>query len=69
MDISKITPERIANLDESIEYLKTDYMNLYFMHRDNPDVPAGGVPGCPRRGKTARQNPVLRSVQAGLCRG
>ena len=42
MDISKITPERVAkDLDESIEYLKTDYIDLYFMHRDNPDVPAG----------------------------
>lgn len=41
MDISKVTPERVRkDLDESIEYLKTDYIDLYFLHRDNPDVPA-----------------------------
>mgnify|MGYP000023242404 FL=1 len=42
MDLSKITPERVKkDLEESIEYLKTDYIDLYFLHRDNPDVPVG----------------------------
>ena len=28
-------------LTESLERLKTDYVDVYFMHRDNPDVPVG----------------------------
>ena len=28
-------------LDQSLERLKTDYVDVYFMHRDNPDIPVG----------------------------
>lgn len=28
-------------LDQSLERLKTDYIDVYFMHRDNPDIPVG----------------------------
>ena len=28
-------------LSQSLERLKTDYIDIYFMHRDNPDVPVG----------------------------
>lgn len=28
-------------LDETLERLGTDYVDVYFMHRDNPDVPVG----------------------------
>ena len=35
-------PEVIARqLDESLERLGTDHVDVYFMHRDNPDVPVG----------------------------
>jgi predicted dehydrogenase/aryl-alcohol dehydrogenase-like predicted oxidoreductase len=35
-------PDRIARqLDASLERLKTDYVDVYFMHRDNPDIPVG----------------------------
>ncbi|WMT85777.1 aldo/keto reductase [Pelagibacterium sp. 26DY04] len=35
-------PETIAKqLDISLEKLKTDYVDIYFMHRDNLDVPVG----------------------------
>jgi predicted dehydrogenase/aryl-alcohol dehydrogenase-like predicted oxidoreductase len=35
-------PDMIARqLDQSLERLKTDYVDAYFMHRDNPDVPVG----------------------------
>lgn len=35
-------PDVIAKqLDVSLERLKTDYVDVYFMHRDNPDVPVG----------------------------
>ncbi len=35
-------PDVIATqLDESLERLQTDYVDIYFMHRDNPDIPVG----------------------------
>jgi predicted dehydrogenase/aryl-alcohol dehydrogenase-like predicted oxidoreductase len=35
-------PDMIAKqLDQSLERLKTDYVDAYFMHRDNSDVPVG----------------------------
>ncbi|MFK3780402.1 aldo/keto reductase [Agrobacterium sp. NPDC089420] len=35
-------PDMIAKqLDQSLGRLKTDYVDAYFMHRDNPDVPVG----------------------------
>lgn len=35
-------PDMIAKqLDQSLERLKTDYVDVYFMHRDNFDVPVG----------------------------
>jgi len=35
-------PDMIAKqLDQSLDRLKTDYVDVYFMHRDNPDVPVG----------------------------
>jgi predicted dehydrogenase/aryl-alcohol dehydrogenase-like predicted oxidoreductase len=35
-------PETIGKqFDQSLERLRTDYVDIYFMHRDNPDVPVG----------------------------
>jgi predicted dehydrogenase/aryl-alcohol dehydrogenase-like predicted oxidoreductase len=35
-------PDVIAKqLDESLERLKTDYVDVYFMHRDNTEIPVG----------------------------
>ncbi|AUX77082.1 aldo/keto reductase [Sinorhizobium fredii] len=35
-------PDVIAKqLDQSLERLRIDYVDVYFMHRDNPDVPVG----------------------------
>jgi predicted dehydrogenase len=37
-----VYPDVIATqLDQSLERLRTDYVDIYFMHRDNPDVPVG----------------------------
>jgi len=37
-----VYPDQIAKqLGESLERLKTDYVDLYFMHRDNEEVPVG----------------------------
>lgn len=35
-------PDQISKqLTESLERLKTDYVDVYFMHRDNPEIPVG----------------------------
>lgn len=35
-------PDVIARqLDQTLERLRTDHVDVYFMHRDNPDVPVG----------------------------
>ncbi|MFK0166735.1 aldo/keto reductase [Rhizobium sp. NPDC090279] len=35
-------PDMIAKqLDQSLNRLKTDYVDIYFMHRDNTDIPVG----------------------------
>ncbi|GHA36645.1 oxidoreductase [Devosia pacifica] len=37
-----VYPDVIAKqLTQSLERLQTDYIDVYFMHRDNPDVPVG----------------------------
>jgi len=37
-----VYPDVIATqLDQSLERLKTDHLDVYCMHRDNPDVPVG----------------------------
>ena len=37
-----VYPDIIAKqLTQSLERLQTDYVDIYFMHRDNPDVPVG----------------------------
>ncbi len=39
--IARATPKDIRrDLDESLLYLNTDYIDLYFYHRDNPEIPA-----------------------------
>jgi aryl-alcohol dehydrogenase-like predicted oxidoreductase len=40
----RVTPEDIAaDLHESLERLRTDYIDLYVLHRDDPEVPVGPI--------------------------
>ena len=46
-EISRVTPENIVkDLGESLEHLDTDYVDLYFLHRDNTAVPVGELLDC-----------------------
>lgn len=39
--ISRATPKDVQkDLEESLQYLNTDYIDLYFYHRDNSEIPA-----------------------------
>lgn len=51
--ISRLTPEDIEkDMNESLERLNTDYVDLYFLHRDNKDVPVGEVLDCLEKART-----------------
>jgi len=46
-EISRVTPEQIRiDLDESLDYLQTDYIDLYMLHRDNPALPVSEIMDC-----------------------
>ena len=47
MDVSRVTPECIVqDIAESLDYLQTDYIDLYFLHRDDPSVPVAELLDC-----------------------
>lgn len=47
MDISRVWPKDIRkDLDESLIYLNTNYIDLYFLHRDDPNVPVSQIIDC-----------------------
>lgn len=35
--------ELLTDLNESLAYLSTDYIDLYFLHRDDPSIPVGEI--------------------------
>ena len=42
MECSRVDVHSLReDVEESLRCLKTDYIDLYFLHRDNPQVPAG----------------------------
>lgn len=46
MSVSRVTPDDIrTDIDESLKALQTDYIDLYFLHRDNAGIPAGDLLG------------------------
>lgn len=43
-EIKRVTPDAInKDLEESLKLLQTDYIDLYFLHRDDPDVPVEDI--------------------------
>ena len=46
MDISRVSPAEITHdLYQSLERLQTGYIDLYWLHEDDPDVPVGELLG------------------------
>ena len=44
MHVSRLRPEDIArDLDESLERLQLSSVDLYYMHRDDPEIPVGEI--------------------------
>lgn len=44
MYIQRVTPRDIEkDLNESLKYLNTDYIDLYFLHRDDPQIPVSEI--------------------------
>lgn len=42
MDVPRVSPTEIEkDLTESLHYLNTDYIDIYFLHRDDPSIPVG----------------------------
>ena len=42
--VERVTPEAIdEDLKVSLEALKTDYLDIYLLHRDNPSLPVGPI--------------------------
>lgn len=47
MDIPRVKPTDImADLEESLFFLNTEYIDLYFLHRDDPKVPVEEIIDC-----------------------
>lgn len=47
MDVPRVTPKDIVkDLNESLTCLNTDYIDLYFLHRDDPAVPVSDILDC-----------------------
>lgn len=58
MHIPRLSPEEISSdLDESLANLQTDYIDLYWLHRDDPDRPVSDI-----------LNTLNEQVQAGKIR-
>lgn len=50
----RVDPENVGkDIAESLERVQTDYIDLYLLHRDNPDVPVGPIVECLNEHKAA----------------
>ncbi|SDX57970.1 aldo/keto reductase [Paenibacillus sp. CF384] len=44
MSVSRLSKEEIIHdLEQSLRHLQTDYIDLYWLHRDDPSIPAGEI--------------------------
>jgi len=50
-------------LPETLERLQTDYVDLYLLHRDNPEVPVGEFVECLNEHLTSRTHPSVWRVE------
>ena len=47
MGVMRVHPDDIKfDLEESLKHLSTDYIDLYFLHRDDPQVPVADILQC-----------------------
>ncbi len=47
MQLSRLTPEHIiGDLNESLSFLQTDYIDIYFLHRDDISIPVSEIMDC-----------------------
>ena len=49
--------------DDSLARLGTDYIDIYYLHKDDTDTPLAETVGAHRRPDPRRQDPLLRRVQ------
>ena len=57
-------PENVTTeLHESLEGLQTDYVDIYFLHRDNPDIPVGEFVDVLNEHRGRRPHQGLRRIQ------
>ena len=43
-DVSRLTEKEVfSDVDESLKWLKTDYIDVYFLHRDAPETPVSEI--------------------------
>jgi len=46
-DVCRVTPDQLTlDLAESLDFLQTDYIDLYMLHRDNPAMPVSEIIDC-----------------------
>ena len=53
----------LAACDDSLARLGTDHIDIYYLHRDDPDTPIAETVGAHRRPDPRRQDPLFRRLE------